>query len=1549
MGAAKDQLPTLLAPWSDPATFAPETGTTEAALQLLGQVEELLAGPGLAAVPAEHWQQYLEHTRHPDYLTALPDAAARGRWAETTFAIIEGLEFTLGDLLAQRAAAQPEHVLFQELNDSGGGRWDYARILGRVQSVAALLLRDGAPPVLEPGGSRTEDGPRVALLTSNGIASACCDLACLTHDIFITPLNIHFTTGDLVWIFNRLRITVAVCDTPDRLSQLLEIRETADRHFDIYTLNACDRVGHPGIYRLDEQRAQLDQADIKAILAARPRRTMREPATVMFTSGSTGRPKGVLFSQLNLVSKRFARAAALPEVGRDEVLLCYLPLFHTFGRYLEMLGTIFWGGTYVFAGNPSVDTLLSQFKEVRPTALISVPVRWVQINERALKLAREPGQEASLEEIFRDLVGDRLYWGLSAAGYLDPRVFRFFHRHGVALCSGFGMTEGTGGLTMTPPDDYVEGSVGIPLPGVKVRFGDQSELQIAGVYIARYLPEDGPAGCLDAHESESDEYWLATGDLFRKTHGEHLEIVDRIKDIYKNNKGQTIAPRLVESLFDMVPGFKRTFLAGDGRSYNTLLIVPDLDDEVLHSLSDDEARREYFEQIVTLANPGLAAYERVLNFAVLDRDFSADEGELTAKGTYKRKVIEQNFAKVIASLYRSNTSSLRVGEFVVRIPRWFFRDLGVLDDSVRAGGSGLANKENGSTLRIGWGKSGHVRIGDLEYQLQDQVIDLGLLSRHPMLWVGNSELINFSPCRAGWDTDYGPFGEQVFLPDGSRSEYSGPPASGRVDRQLEKVDDLCRQSLFGDAATAQAAIRQLNQELEHVSLQQGALIRRRLEALANHPVKSVRCRAYQALVLDQPVADYNRYLPAFIESGKSFLDKESFEAIGRAAIEPRRLEALRQRLHSYRTQLDWPTTAKRRRVFEDLFHLLADFGRFHPEFYGPIREELISWKLHVDDPQLATAADEEMKKLSDWLETKLQTGYMGMEPSAWQGKIVFQEGLSKTEIDRLEEVLIGTTFLRQSIMLSFEGEDISLLAEIGPGGIFVSRIISRYEDSRYRVSINTLKGKHFDLQLIIRQDINQTLLNDTIYWYIALRGYPFGTPMLPTFGCCRPELGALSMAYVSDLTVWEKIREFSSVRGPGTQPPSRMRWHQLMVRAMTVVVRGWRNSERRIIPGLITPNNILVPEPDFRRGAVQNNLTGWKEYTGPLSLIRPLWRNIYQHTISHYPWVQDYLERDWILESFVEALGVEEASTWFAELQVEMSANDVDEMGMGFVETLSGFVEQLRTQYFLPLSLRGAIHRYEEWKTGNLEGSLKARLEILEELSRLYKLDRLPEIARFTLFRNTYFADADEQLLSVFDRLLQRMFHHPKRRSTQMVELSDLQALLADADDRTAFNRLVFPHRQRHEQMEVQAVGHSERKQVIVRSMITDKHGSQYTIGEPAGPAEVGLLYRLFLQAGFPKTLSKADRYFVAIDEAEQIIGGLVFRKQDDDAVFLDGIVVRPAVSERGIAAAILADFCTRMASRNYKTIKTHYFLRRFYEKHGFRMDQRLGGLVRFL
>ena len=183
--------------------------------------------------------------------------------------------------------------------------------------------------------------------------------------------------------------------------------------------------------------------------------------TIMYTSGTTSNPKGIIFDQINIMSKRFARALALPNLSSEDIFLAYLPLFHTFGRYFEMLGSIFWGSSYCFAESPAFNSLLNDFKIIKPTIFISIPKRWLQMYEM---LQNEMDLDSDSEEIIKkrlkEITGGNLKWGLSAAGFLDPDIFLFFQSNGINLLSGYGMTEATGGITMTPPSDYVNDSVG---------------------------------------------------------------------------------------------------------------------------------------------------------------------------------------------------------------------------------------------------------------------------------------------------------------------------------------------------------------------------------------------------------------------------------------------------------------------------------------------------------------------------------------------------------------------------------------------------------------------------------------------------------------------------------------------------------------------------------------------------------------------------------------------------------------------------------------------------------------------------------------------------------------------------------------------------------------------------------------------------------------------------------------------------------------------------------------------------------------------------------
>ena len=683
------------------ATWEPDRPAHRSdAADLLAHAEALLE-PGGSGVPPIVWHAYLDHTRLPEFLTALPDDAHRERWAATTFTAIRQSGFTLETLFEQRVRRHPTRPFLRE----GRSRvtWTYEQAWRRVQAIATVLR-----------SSSTTGAPRVALLSSNCVNGACTDLACLCCDLFVAPLDVQLDPSTLAWIFDRLAIDIAVAGDSRNAAVLEQIRPRVKQPFVIVHLQAGPaRVGDDLV--LAQAISRIGRSDVQRELEHRPRFDLDEPATVLFTSGSTGQPKGVVFTPYQLMTKRFARGAALPAVGEAEVMLCYLPLFHTFGRYFELMGSLYWGGTYVFAGNPSAENLLDLLGQIRPTALISIPLRWAQIHERCLERLDAAMADEVRRQHVQAVVGDRLRWGLSAAGHLDPKVFRFFNEHGVALCSGFGMTEATGGITMTPPGRYVDETVGLPLPGAELRLTEIGELEVRAPYVASYLDDDG-------NGNTAPGGWLSTGDVFRVREAGYYEIVDRVKDIYKNAKGKTIAPRRVECLFDDVPGIRRAFLVGDHREYNTLLIVLQPSDPVLAAFGSPEALNEYLHQIVATANAQLAPYERVVNFAVLERDFELARGELTPKGSYRRRSIEEHFADAIEDLYKSQVTELVYRDLRVRIPRWLYRDRGWLEDDIVVDGQGLRVRRDERFLAVRPTADGRVRVGDLEYLVGPQQI-----------------------------------------------------------------------------------------------------------------------------------------------------------------------------------------------------------------------------------------------------------------------------------------------------------------------------------------------------------------------------------------------------------------------------------------------------------------------------------------------------------------------------------------------------------------------------------------------------------------------------------------------------------------------------------------------------------------------------------------------------------------------------------------------------------------------------------------------------------
>ena len=1502
----------------------------KSALGVLDSVSDALS---CVSDATDSLHRFLDLSRLSTFLSALSGREQRYRCAELCLASMDASGYSIETMIEQRVARHPDRQLFVDRISSQPSGYTFSQVRTKIRQIAATLHS------LVPQ-------PRVAIVAENSLDSACVDLACLTYDILDTPISVHFDTPTMIHVLESLSINTVITNRDALHARMMDVKQRMNGDQRILRMDLPS--DHPdSLYYGDVSR--LTVGDVDRVLERRVRFGFSDPATVMFTSGSTGEAKGLVFSQRNLLSKRYARAAALPSVGEQEVLLCYLPLFHTFGRFLEMLGMVFWGGTYYFAGNPSAATLLALMQQVRPTGLISIPLRWSQVYEHCLERTSGVSCDESARRVFACETGGRLRWGLSAAGRLDPRVFRFFGKMGVELCSGFGMTEATGGITMTPPGEYRDRSVGIPLPLIRTRLSEVGELQISGPYVAKYLGEEGV---------EEPETWLRTGDLFVDQGDGHLEIVDRIKDIYKNTRGQTLAPGRVEQRFADVPGIKRVFLVGDGKDYNALLIIPDLADPVLvgydmRFINDQDCpARQYFQQIVASANKDLAPYERVVNFAILDRDFSSDYGELTPKGTYNRKAILTHFSSTIQELYHRNAVELPVGNWLIRIPRWIYRDLTELESDIVVEQDSLLDKARGVRLTILPGsEQGYVRVGDLEYGIPKTTIDLGLLAKQPLLWAANPSLVSFVPCKDGWDVALDDVSARVLLPwELSQTGLGAREANGieliPQSAELREVHRASTTAIFSRGAIATAALDVLIRMLDGTDVLIDTLVRRRLECLARHSEFAMRSGAYRALLFSRQVPDYDSMFRSFALANLSFLDESAIDAICKKRVERRRLGAFRQRLYKYRTQLPWPESDSAHSIFMDVFRLLSTMAHYHPENYGAVREELVTWAMHQSAPQLAAAAERTIHSLAAVFERSMEQELSN--GSAWKGNVVFQEGLDPSDVERLRHAIVHTNFLKQAIMLTTDGE-ICELSRILPDGIWVSSISSLHRQASYRVSITTDSGKHYDLQMVIPHDIDKRRVMRTVFWLVSIRGYPFGRPVLPRFGCWREELGVMALAFVSDLNVWERVRAYASIRTRGAENPLVDVLRKLFVRSMAAFFSAWLASGRRIVPGVVSPSNVVVPDPDFREGTQILSVLDYSDYDGPKSIVEPLVRNFYVQTARHYPWCGKQLDPAWIFHACIEALGETEGLAFLRDVEKTIGSENIGGTNSTWSERLSPFFESLRSHPYVPLAISGAIERYRNWERINSGATCAAREQSLLAVQRLYGFDRFPEWTRYYLFAQTYFEHASREIRDAFSRLVTEMARYPDRSATSHVEVSDLQGMLETEEDRGVFGRVVFPRMQPKQHIDLLSVRHGNMQEIIMRSEVRDVASVAYSVREPLEPAEVGKLYRLYVTAGFIKSITSQDMFLVLLDESEQVVGGLSHQMMDEGVVNLDGIVISRYLRGRGLNTALLEDFCARMANQGARVIKTQFFATHFYMRRGFRVDRRFGGLVRFL
>jgi long-subunit acyl-CoA synthetase (AMP-forming)/N-acetylglutamate synthase-like GNAT family acetyltransferase len=1468
-------------------------------------------------------------------------------WLDGVIQLIDRSDFTVGRMFAQRAAQYPNKTLFVVPRGEVITEYSFERVGQLTRQIARGVL------------AVLEDDPRVAIYTPNRIEGALFDLACLTSGTFDTLVPANSVASQLEYILVESGARMLVVSGPEQLQSAFAALENLPSLKWVVTLDVLPTVAGARVLSLNNLMERGNTVSDEALEAHASGVRSGDVATTMYTSGTTGPPKGIKFTHLNLVSKRFARAAALPDIDENEVFLCYLPLYHTFGRYLEMLGSVHLAATYIFAESASTETLIRHMRQLKPTAMIGVPKKWLDLRGRITASDEPPDNPEEVARAVRELTGGRLRWGLSAAGRLDPAVFRFFQYHGIDLLSGYGMTEATGGITMTPPGKYAEDSIGKALPGIELGIGEDGELLLRGPYVT--------SGYTDAQDNAASfrEGWFCTGDIVSSDAAGYLRHVDRKKDIYKNASGRTIAPQRVEALFADFPEVLRVFAVGDGREYVTLLIRPNLfyPEVDFRSMSEAELR-EYFRALVFSCNRFLAPFERVVNFALIDRDLVLEQGELTPKGSFRRSVVEEHFREVIEPMYALPAIERVVDGMRVKIPIAFLQHLGETETGTRAEDDGVMFRGIGKKLRIRRDPEAAnlVWIGNCCYEVADRGVDLDDWLRLPKMWVGNAELTHMS-------------GEGILLWSLGVEDRPAPGRTVRVaqpevpvdewQRRLEAAHDAAPSLLTVHAAAvmlsgasrqdALRAVDCLTHAMTAGLVRYQELAESHLQLAARHKDKAVRSRAFAALLEHQPAQSFAKTAAMFRDSLLDFLDDHACERIAGMGIRPESWRHLVYAFSALRRKVAEGDSLKTRMFAIRLVRSLGRIAALNDDFFLPVRRELMAWMLAPVPQGIRDAASEIAEGLTVAFRRHLgKKQAHAADPKTrrtytWGETLQFEDGIDPQELARMASAIQHTELVREAVYLLHQKRVIDL-TDLAPDNIWISLSGTRFGRSIYHVGVRLRSRERCDFALYVRgSGTPETFLTDLQLMCVAAGG-PDEAPLTPQLGGYWPEHGLATLEYIPRESVEALVGHMHEHPDGEVRQRLKDAWKHLSWSALTAAFKFHRRTEDRwVLTGTVT-RDIAVPLNDFDEDTRVFSVAGWRPFAGTLDMILRLKHAFLDRVRFHYPALSPHTDDEILFAAAIEARGLREGLDFLraAIAEAEGIPSPAEET-VDLCRKIRAYVKRVTEAGYMPRALQFAIARYHAWSAQVPGAGVYARAAQLRELQRNYRIEAVARKfpgSRLWLYADTVLKDGPEEGRRIIEHAIRRL-----RDGTSIKEVlgrlyAELREKLPTQDQQYFLTRAAYPHLEPNEKAELVSSAEAGPDRAELVTVHTDRINREVRIRPVASSRELDTLHRIFYTCGLGAALTAHERFFVAVDQAGYVIGGVAYIRRTPGHVLVDKLAVLPRCRGRGIGRMLLQEFLRRQAAEGVTIVSAEFIRASWLAHFGFKSDPRYAGVV---
>jgi long-chain acyl-CoA synthetase len=531
-----------------------------------------------------------------------------------------------------------------------------------------------------------EPGERIAILAQTRPEWTYADFGGLCAGATVVPVYQTNSPDECRHVLADSDARLVFCEDAEQLAKVAAIRDELPALEHVVAFAEAD----DGAIPLDDLRARGREIDDDRLDERVNGVDPDEPYTFVYTSGTTGPPKGCVLTHGNCRANMDQVEGVID--FSDSVFYVFLPLAHVLTRVVQMVAIDVGGTLAYWRGDPKL--IVEDVAETNPTHLPSVPRifekiyttatsrvdeagglkaaifhRAVQTGRRVRALeaqGRRPGpvlraryalaDRLALAKV-RALFGNRLRLAITGAAPIDPEILEFFHACGVLVLEGYGMTETSAVASANTPAAFRFGTVGRPVPGCEVQIAEDGEVMMRGPNIFRgYWKND------EATAETLSDGWLHSGDLGELDDDGYLRITGRKKDLIVTSSGKNITPSNIENALKQSRWVSQAVVSGDRRSYLVALLTLDPDEAAklgekvgssgdVAALAEDGGARAEIQSAVDEVNQRFARIEQVKRFAILDRDLSQEEGELTPTMKVKRNVVYERHRELIDGLY----------------------------------------------------------------------------------------------------------------------------------------------------------------------------------------------------------------------------------------------------------------------------------------------------------------------------------------------------------------------------------------------------------------------------------------------------------------------------------------------------------------------------------------------------------------------------------------------------------------------------------------------------------------------------------------------------------------------------------------------------------------------------------------------------------------------------------------------------------------------------------------------------------------------------------